>query len=446
MALTDNQVKKAVAGEKPQKLFDSGGLFLLVTTAGFKSWRLKYRFGGKEKLLVIGPYPEVSLKAARDRRDAARQELRDHKDPVIEERKREQAAHAAAGATFKVVAERWRLAQAPRWSPVHQKKVEQRLTRDVYPEIGSLPLIDIDGPMVVRALEKIEARGAIDTAKRIRQDISAVFGYGQGKGLCSGDPAGRHLLRGMMPTPIGGKQPALRDIEAARELLASLERSTSGAMTKLASRLLALTAVRPGVLRTAVWSEFEGIDWSKPEAAAPGALWRIPAERMKLGIEEKNDAAFEHVVPLAHQAVSVLHATRQLSGLFPYLFHSVRSTRQPMSENTLGYMYARNGYSGRHVPHGWRATFSTIMNERAKLLQRPHDREIIDAMLAHKPKGMSGSEFDYNRALYMPQRRTLAQEWADLLTCELPPAMALVGRQIDDDGHCPAGREEVVEA
>ena len=105
---------------------------------------------------------------------------------------------------------------------------------------------------------------------------------------------------------------------------------------------------------------------------------------------------------------------------------SVRSTRQPMSENTLGYMYARNGYSGRHVPHGWRATFSTIMNERAKLLQRPDDREIIDAMLAHKPKGMSGSEFDYNRALYMPQRRALAQEWADLLMCELAPAAALL--------------------
>lgn len=426
MALTDNQARKALPGDKDYKLADAGGLYLFVTKKGFKSWRLKYRFAGKEKLLVIGPYPEVSLKAARDRRDAARAELRDHKDPVIEERKRQMAAHAAAGTTFKVVAERWRLAQAPRWSPVHQRKVQQRLDRDVYPEFGSLPLIDIDGPIVVRALEKIEARGAIDTAKRIRQDISAVFGYGMGKGLCSADPAGRHLLRGMLPTPIGGKQPALRDIEAARELLASLERSTSGALTKLASRLLALTAVRPGVLRTAVWGEFEGIDWSNPEAPAPAALWRIPAERMKLGVADKNDASFEHVVPLAHQAVAVLHATRQLSGLFPYLFHSVRSTRQPMSENTLGYMYARNGYSGRHVPHGWRATFSTIMNERAKLLQRKDDREIIDVMLAHKPKGMSGSEFDYNRALYMPQRRALAQEWADLLMTGLAPAATLL--------------------
>lgn len=433
MPLTDNQVKKAAAAEKDYKLADSGGLYLFVTTKGYKSWRLKYRFAGKEKRLVIGPYPEVSLKAARDRRDAARQELREHKDPIIEERKREMAAHAAAGATFKVVAERWRAAQAPRWSPVHQKKVQQRLKRDVYPAFGSLPLIDIDGPTVMATLRKIEARGAIDTAKRIRQDISSVFGFGMAEGICSADPAGAHLLKGMLPTPIGGKQPALKDISAARAMLAHLERSTSGAMTKLASRLLALTAVRPGVLRTAVWGEFEGIDWSDPDAPATGALWRIPAERMKLGLEDKSDEAFEHVVPLARQAVDVLHATRQLSGLFPYLFHSVRSTRRPMSENTLGYMYARNGYSNRHVPHGWRSTFSTIMNERAIMLDRPKDQEIIDAMLAHKPKGVSGSELAYNRALYMPRRRVLAQEWADLLMCELAPAAALLNAPAEQE-------------
>ena len=186
-------------------------------------------------------------------------------------------------------------------------------------------------------------------------------------------------------------------------------------MTKLASRLLALTVVRPGIVRAAGWGEFEGIDWTDLDAESPDALWRIPANRMKLEQEDKADEAFEHLVPLVPAAVQVLHQVRQLTGRYRYLFPSVRSPRMPMSENTIGYMYARNGYSGRHVPHGWRSTFSTIMNERAIAQRRPDDRAIIDAMLAHKPKGMSGSEMAYNRALHMERRRELAEEWAGLL-------------------------------
>ena len=147
---------------------------------------------------------------------------------------------------------------------------------------------------------------------------------------------------------------------------------------------------------------------------------------MKLVLEHKGDDAFEHVIPLAAQAVDVLRAVHQLSGRYPYLFHSVRSTHKPMSENTLGYMYARNGYSGRHVPHGWRATFATIMNERAIATGRDSDRAIIDAMLAHKPKGMSGSEMAYNRARHMDRRRELAQDWADMLTSGLQRAADLI--------------------
>ena len=428
MPLTDTQARKALPGEKPYKLADSAGLHLFVTTKGFKSWRLKYRFAGKEKLLVLGAYPEVSLKEARDRRDRARAELRDHKDPGVEERKREMAAHAAAGATFKVVAMRWYEAQCPRWSPVQRKKVIQALERDVFPSIGALPLIDIDGPMVLRMLRKVEARGAIDTAKRIRQHVSAVFGYGIAEGLAAHDPAAG-IKRALKPTPTGGKQPALKDLAAARQLLADMDASTSGPMVKLASRLLALTAVRPGILRAAPWSEFEGINWSEPKAAAPAALWRIPAARMKLALENKADEAFEHVVPLPAQAVEVLRALRRLTGKFPFIVHSVRSTHQPMSENTLGYMYVRNGYSGRHVPHGWRSTFSTIMNEYAVEQRRPDDRAIIDGMLAHRAKGTSGSEMAYNRAAYMPRRRELAQVWADLLTADLLPANDLLDGQ-----------------
>lgn len=429
MPLTDTQARKAAAGEKDYKLADSGGLYLFVTTKGSKSWRLKYRFGGKEKRLVLGKYPDMPISEARDRRDDVRAMLRQHRDPAIEERKAKLAAHDAAGQTFQLAAQRWHAAQQPRWSPMQAVKVRQALERDVYPEVGTLPLTEINGPMILRVLRKVEQRGAIETAKRIRQYISAVFVMAMAEGLCAADPAGPHLVKALLPTPKGGKQPALKHIAAARELLTTMEASTSGPLVKLASRLLALTVVRPGVVRAATWKEFEGVDWADPEAAAPDALWRVPAERMKLEVEDKNDEAFEHVVPLVPAAVEVLRAVRRLTGRYDFLFVGVRSTRTPMSENTIGYMYARNGYSGRHVPHGWRATFSTIMNERAVEQKRPDDRAIIDAMLAHKPKGMSGSEMAYNRAMHMGRRRELAQGWADVLTEGLTPVADLLNGQ-----------------
>ena len=429
MPLTDTAARKAQPADKDYKLADAGGLYLFVTTRGAKSWRLKYRFAGKEKRLVFGRYPEVSLAKAREERDAARRMLREHRDPAIEERKRKMLAHAAAGATFKRVAGEWHDAQRARWSPLQATKVRQALERDVYPAFGDLPLIDVDGPTVLKMLRKVEGRGAIDTAKRIRQHVSAVFGYGMAEGLCPSDPAAT-IGRALKPNPRGGKQPAVKDVKAARELLVTMEASTSGPLTKLASRLLALTVVRPGVVRAATWAEFEGIDWDDTGAPVPHALWRIAAERMKLEQEEKGDEAFEHVVPLPPQAVEVLRTIRRLSGRIDFLFPSVRSTRAPMSENTIGYMYARNGYSGRHVPHGWRATFSTIMNERAVKEQRPDDRAIIDSMLAHKPKGVSGSEMAYNRALHMGRRRELAQAWADMLVDGLrSPADLLAGQE-----------------
>ena len=415
MPLTDSQARKAVSREKDYKLSDSGGLYLFVTARGHKSWRLKYRFGDKERRLVIGPYPDVGLAAARERREAAKALLREHRDPAIEERKRKMAAHAAAGRTFKTAAQDWHALQVPRWSPVNATKVRQALERDVYPQIGKLPLTEIDGPTVLKMLRRVEDRGAIDTAKRIRQHVSAIFQYGMAEGMTATDPAAG-IKKALRPTPPGGKQPAVKTIEEARELLAKMDASTSSPMTKAASWLLALSAARPGLVRAAQWHEFEGIDWTEPADPAPDAVWRISAERMKLDLDDKSDEAFEHVIPLPVQAVAILRRLRQLTGRFSYLFHSVKSARRPMSENTIGYMYARNGYSGRHVPHGWRASFSTIMNEWAREHGKPGDRDIIDAMLAHRPKGVSGSEMAYNRALHWQRRRELADVWAGMLT------------------------------
>ncbi|RYG85838.1 MAG: integrase [Alphaproteobacteria bacterium] len=326
---------------------------------------------------------------------------------------------------MEIYAMRWHEAQKDRWSAVHVRKVEQALRRDVLPDLGRVPISEIDGPMLLRTLRKVEARGAIDTAKRIRQHMSAIFQFAMAEGVAAGDPAAG-IVKGLRPSPPAGQQPAVRSIEEAREILRTMDASTSDPQTKLASRLLALTAVRPGIVRAATWSEIEGVDWTDPGAPSPAAFWRIPAARMKLEQEDKTDKAFEHLVPLPEQAVAVLRQLRRLSGAHEFIFRSVRSSTKPMSENTIGYMYARNGYSGRHVPHGWRATFSTVMNERAVAARRLEDRPIIDGMLAHKLKGISGSEMAYNRAIHWSRRCELAAEWADLLMKGLPHARSIM--------------------
>ena len=425
MALTDLQVRRAQPRDKAYKLGDGGGLYVYVSPTGHKSWRMKYQFARKEKRLVFGSYPEIGLAGARELRDDARRLLREHRDPALEAHKRKIAAHAAADATFEKLAMRWHEEQKTRWSVVNAKKVEQALKRDVFPTLGRLPLMEIDGPMVLTMLRAVEKRGAIDTAKRIRQHVSAVFQFATAEGVAAHDPAAG-ITKALKPTPRGGKQPALKSLEAAHKLLADMEATTSTVPTMLASRLLALTAVRPGIVRAAEWSEFEGIDWDDPDSAAPDAVWRVPPERMKLEQEDKSEEAFEHLVPLPPQAVEVLRAMRRLTGRSAYVFTSVRSFHSPMSENTIGYMYARNGYSGRHVPHGWRSTFSTVMNELAVKTRRPEDRAIIDGMLAHKPKGVSASEMAYNRALHSNRRQELAAEWADILLGGLAPAVDLL--------------------
>jgi integrase len=232
------------------------------------------------------------------------------------------------------------------------------------------------------------------------------------------------VTKALVPRRKRGKQPAISDLEKLQELLRLAEASGASPVTKIASRLLALTAVRPGVVRGAAWHEFEGIDWNAEAAIGGDAIWRIPAERMKLTLERKDDTGFEHIVPLPRQAVDALLAIRPLTARYKFIFPSTRHSHRPMSENAIGYLYNRVGFHGRHVPHGWRAAFSTIMNERAERLGRPTDRAVIDLMLAHLPANKV--EGSYNRADFMPRRREIAQEWADLITEGLAPAAELL--------------------
>jgi integrase len=408
--LTDVACRKAAAKAKPYKLGDAGGLYLYVLPSGYKSWRWKFRFAGKEKRLVFGPYPSVSLSEAREMRDDAARVLRKGEDPAVSKRQRAAEQAVAAGSTFEAVALEWHQSQTPIWSKRHADLVLSSFENDVFPRIGKLPVATITTPLVLEVLRPIEARGAVETAHRVRQRISEVFARAIGAGLVTADPAA--VTRRALGAKRKGKFPAARTLEVARSVLTKTEEQPGHPLTKLASRLMALTASRSAPVRLAERHEFEGLDGPEP-------IWRIPAAKMKLGIERKRDDAFEFIVPLSRQAVATIEVAIGFSGATApgYIFRSVRSARRPISDSTLSKAYREAGFSGVHVPHGWRSSFSTIMNELVKERGDDGDRAVIDLMLAHVPPGV---EADYNRAAYMPRRRALAQEWADLLMKDLP--------------------------
>lgn len=424
--LTDARCRSAQPQEKPYKLSDSEGLYLLVSPTGFKSWRWKYRIGKTEKKLGLGPYPNVSLKAARELRDEAARLKRQGLDPALELKRQADERAAKTEDTFEVLARAWHTNKLATWSEKHAAVVMASLQDDAFcktsakglwsGEFGQLPIREITAPMVLEVVRAVEARGAIDGAHRLRQRMSDVFVFAIADGKAKDDPAGT-VKKALKPV-VKGRYPALRSIEDARELLRVTEAAPAHPLTKLASRLLAITAARSGPLRHAEPAEFEHLD------DPARAQWRIPAEKMKLGLEDKKDEAFEFIIPLPWQAIEIVKAALKLAGRGPLLFPGTRHAHRPMSENAISTMYKRfPEFRGRHVPHGWRSTFSTIMNELAVAENRRGDREIIDLMLAHKPEGV---EAIYNRAAYMPRRREIAQEWADMLIQDLQPAAELL--------------------
>lgn len=267
MALTDAQVKSAKGKEKPYKLSDSGGLYLLVSPTGHRSWRLKYRFAGKEKLLTFGGYPEVSLAGARDARDSARRSLRENIDPGVERKKIAATARADAENSFEAVARAWHALNRPRWGVAHAGNVIDSLESDLFPEIGRMPIRDVTEALLLKALQKIENRGAIETAHRVRQRASEVFAYAAANAMRTGDPA--QVIRTLLkPKPKSTKQPALTDLAECRQLIADVEAERASPITKIANRILALTAVRSAVQRQCAWSELEGLDTPEP-------IWRV---------------------------------------------------------------------------------------------------------------------------------------------------------------------------
>lgn len=402
--LTDTACRTARPSDRDRKLSDGGSLFLLIKPTGTKSWRWKYRIGGKEKQLVIGHYPAISLAEARRQRDAARLQLNQGIDPCAVKQLAKAAASVERYDSFEAVARAWHVVKATTLSPKYAKQILERLKGDAFPQFGKLPIGDITPPIVLAAIRKIEARGATVTAQRVRIHLSEIFVWAIASGLADNDPAA--IIRKALVPRTKRLRPAFNRIEDARDFLkASAAMTSTEQSTQLASQLLALTAARPGVLRLAERTEFEDLDGDKP-------LWRIPASKMKLTRERKEDLTYEFVIPLSKQAVAVVKAALARNVKSPWMFPGPRAWKNPISDSTLSKHYRDLGYTGQHVPHGWRATFSTILNERAAVEDRERDREIIDLMLAHIKDGVEAA---YNRAAYLPRRRELAQAWADML-------------------------------
>lgn len=431
--LTDAKLRAAKAGDKAYKLSDGEQLYLHVSTAGGRVWRLNYQFGrndkGKaiQKTLTIGNYPAISLKDARHARDTAKSLLAKGIEPKPVDLFDRAPAPVDARPTFRQVGLSWHALQTRRWSKVHGEDVMGNLECDVFPALGHQPIDDIQAPAILKLLQEIVERGAIETAHRTRQRISAIFVYGIATDQATRDPAAS-LAIALPKKPKAKPQAAVTTISELRQLVIDCEAERCRAPTKLALRLLALTAVRPNELHGARWAEFEDLDGHSP-------LWRIPAHRMKGDADRKGEIDGDHLVPLAPQSVTILKVMQSLTGDLPIIFPSDRHAHRQMSENTLRALLIRAGYYQRHVPHGFRSAFSTIMNARCERAWRAAghngaspDRAIIDLMLAHVPKDKV--EGAYNRAAYMERRREIAVEWADLLLQDMWPPEMHIGAPI----------------
>ena len=384
--LTDKQVRALKPRERPYKAADAGGLYLYVSPAGGKHWRLKYRFASKERLLTLGSYPAVSLSAAREKKDAAREQVAKGINPAAIKA----AERVTQAVTFRAVAAEWIGKQT--WATKTREKAEWTFRDLIYPDLGDRPIAEIDAPMILDCLRKIEARGKHETAHRTRQRISQVMQYAIATGKAKSDPTPRG--RSLAPIKVSNRA-AITDPRQVGGLLRALADYAGEVTTAAALRLAPLVFVRPGELRNARWSEFhldEGHDL--------GPLWRIPKERMKM--------SREHLVPLSRQAVAILRDLHALTGSGKLLFPGLRSRDRPISDNTLNAALRRLGYgSDEMTAHGFRAMASTLLNEQG------FPPDIIELQLAHQEKNKVRAA--YNRSQRFAERRKMMQAWADYL-------------------------------
>jgi integrase len=388
MTLTVFQVKNEKPREKAYKLADERGLYLLINPNGSKLWKFKYRFAGIEKKLSLGAYPEVSLANAREQREEARKHLAKDIDPGVLKNSLRRSKKQAAENSFEAIAREWHAKFSSKWTKEHGERILIRLEQNIFPWIGRRPIIEVTAPELLSALRRVEARGAIETAHRILQICGQVFRYGIATGR-----AERNLsadLTGAL-APVKQKHHAsITDPIEIGKLLRAINDYEGFFVTKCALQLAPLFFVRPGELRKAEWSEF---DFEKAE-------WRIPPEKMKM--------RETHIVPLCTQAIGILHDLKALTGNGKYVFPGIRTSKRPMSENTVLGALRRLGYSTDEMTgHGFRSMASTLLNEQG------WNRDAIERQLAHGER--NNIRAAYNYAEYLPERRKMMQHWADYL-------------------------------
>ena len=388
MPLTDLEVRKSKPADKAVKKFDGGGLYLEVSPAGGKLWRLKYRFDGKEKRLALGTYPDTSLARAREKRDEARRQLADGIDPSASRKAQQSARADRAANSFEVIAREWFEARKSGWSLSHSGRLIKRLENDAFPWIGSKAIAEITAPDILSVMRRIEARGTLDTAHRVHQDCGQVFRYAVATGRVERDPTGD--LRGALPTASGGHFAAITEPSSVAELLRAIDGFKGTFIVQCALKLAPMLFVRPGELRQARWQHID-----------------LDAAEWKYMVSKTNT---DHIVPLASQAVAILRELHALSGHTEFVFPGARSNGRAMSDAAVNAALRRMGYDTRTeiTGHGFRAMARTILHE---VLGIPP--EVIEHQLAHKVPDNLGAA--YNRTKFLPARKAMMQRWADYL-------------------------------
>jgi integrase len=388
LALTDTEIRRSKPSDKPYKLSDTGGLHLMITPSGGRLWRWKYRFGGAEKLMALGRYPEITLANARERRDEARKLLASGTDPMAERKAEKTAVIVATEHTFEKIAERWIEHWKGNKSARHAATTRNRLRGNVYPVLGDRPIAEIEPMELVRLATGIEARGASDMAKRILQIVGMIFRYAVAHGYSRRNPAAEIRPSDILK-PTTKTNMARVEAKELPALLRAIEVYEGRQLTRLAMKLMALTFVRTSELIGARWEEFD----------LEARRWSIPAVRMKMKTP--------HIVPLSAQAIEVLELLQTISGDENLVFPGEQDQKKPMSNMTILKALERMGYKGRMTGHGFRGVASTVLHEHG------YNHDHIELQLAHAPRNEVSAA--YNHALYLEPRARMMQDWADFL-------------------------------
>jgi len=388
MALTDTEIRRSRPADKPYRMADSGGLYLQIAPTGGKLWRWKYRFDGKEKLMSLGHYPDVSLAEARERHTEARKLLAAGVDPMAERKAEKTAKCEAEVNSFETVADLWLKHWRADKSPRHADTTARRLQSNIYPYLGSRPIAEIEPPELVAMVKAIEARGVGDLAKRALETTGQIFRFAIAHGYTSRNPAAEFKPSDVLK-PTHKTNMARIDAKELPALLRAIEVYRGKVVTRLAIKLLALTFVRTSELIGARWEEFD----------LEARRWTILAERMKMRTP--------HIVPLSRQAIEMLELLQSLTGAGKLLFPGDYNAKRAMSNNTILKALERMGYKGRMTGHGFRGLASTVLHEQG------YNHEHIELQLAHAPRNAVSAA--YNHALYLEPRAKMMQDWADFL-------------------------------